>query len=207
AEELVEHAILGARVAARVPPEPVGALRDHERLPHALRHVPERAPLILREATRALERAPGASVRGLADPHAEVRVDPRAGVQVRKINLRGTAIEEVRHTDGLEPLVLLQRPVEMPQEVVAVVRVLLPRVLAIEDDRGEIRTAVVRETIARALELPDHVADRVLGTHVAVHESDAVGELAVAEDRGASAEAIRAVEERGLDERADVVTI
>src|SRR2546423_562109 len=35
AEELVEYAVLGARVAARVPPEPVAALGHHERLPHA----------------------------------------------------------------------------------------------------------------------------------------------------------------------------
>src|SRR5258708_27138808 len=80
AEELVEDAVLRARVAARVPPEPVAALRDHERLPHADRHLPQRAPLLLRAAPGALEGMPGALVRGLAGPDLEVAIDPRAGV-------------------------------------------------------------------------------------------------------------------------------
>src|SRR5258706_1953548 len=84
AEQLVEHAVLGARVAARVPPEPVAALGDHERLPHAHRHLPERAPLLLREASRALEEGPRALVRGLPGPDLEVATDPRAGVEGRQ---------------------------------------------------------------------------------------------------------------------------
>src|SRR5437773_9683039 len=89
AEELVEHRVLGARVAARVPPEPIRSLGDHQRLAHALRHVTKRAPLLLREPSRPLERAPRARVRRLADPHLEVRVDPRSGVQLRKVDRRG----------------------------------------------------------------------------------------------------------------------
>src|SRR5206468_8484760 len=46
------------------------------------------------------------------------------------------------------------------------------------------RSALVRQPIARALELHDHVADRVLWFHVAVDEADPVRELSVAEDHG-----------------------
>src|SRR5437867_9314583 len=80
AEELVKDPVFRRRVAARVPPEPVAAFGDHQRLPDALGHEAERAPLLLREAARALERAPGANVRRLADPDAEIRFDPRPGV-------------------------------------------------------------------------------------------------------------------------------
>src|SRR5690242_8527040 len=105
--------------------------------------------------------------------------------------------------DGLEALVLLERPVELAEEVVAVVWVLLPRVLAVEDDRREVRSAVVTQPVARAFELPDHVADGVHRIHVAVHEADAVAHLAVAEDRRAAAIAIRPVQELRLDQRTD----
>src|SRR5258706_6959217 len=69
AEEGVEDRVLGARVAARVPPEPVRALGHHQRLAHALPHHAQGAPLLLREAPGALERAPSVRVGRLADPH------------------------------------------------------------------------------------------------------------------------------------------
>src|SRR4029078_6405720 len=46
AEERVEHRVLGTRVAARVPPEPVAALGDHQRVGHALLDLGEWAPLL-----------------------------------------------------------------------------------------------------------------------------------------------------------------
>src|SRR5258706_10968029 len=58
AEEGVEHRVLGARVAARVPPEPVRALGHPEWLAQALRHYPPGAPLFPRQAPGALARAP-----------------------------------------------------------------------------------------------------------------------------------------------------
>src|SRR5256885_10841924 len=74
-EELVEHGILRRGIPARVPPEPIASLSDHQWLPHALGHVAERAPLLLGEPPRALERAPGALVRRLADPDPHARFD------------------------------------------------------------------------------------------------------------------------------------
>ena len=143
---------------------------------------------------------------GLAAPDAQARLDPRTGVKPRELDGRGRLLEEVGDAHRFESVVGLELPVERAQEIVSVVGVLLPGVLAIEDDRGEVRPALVRQAVARAFELHDHVADRVLGFHVAVHEADPVRELSVAEDHGgAVGQAIRPVEKSGLDERADLV--
>src|SRR5688572_4361767 len=208
AEELVEHRVLGARVAARVPPEPVAAFRDEQRLSHARWHLADAAPLPLREAARALERAPGTRVRGLTDPHAVVRVDPRPRVQRRELDLRRVLIEEVAHAHGLEAVVRLERPIEAAKEVVPVVRVALPRVLTVEDDRGEPRATVLGQPLARALELPQEVADRVVRAHLPVGEADAIRQHVVAEDdRAAVAQLVRTVEMPRLEERADLVAV
>ena len=129
-------------------------------------------------------------------------------MQPRELDRGGIRGEEVRDAHRLEAFVGLQPAVQGAQEVVPVVRVLLPGVLAVEDDRCEVGAAVVRQPIACALELGDHVADRVLRTHVAVHETDPVAQLAVAEDRRRTVgEAVRPIEQRGLDERTDLVAL
>ena len=129
-------------------------------------------------------------------------------MQPRELDGGGIRGEEVGDAHRLEALVGLQPAVQGAQEVVPVVRVLLPGVLAVEDDRGEVGAAVVGQPIACALELGDHVADRVLRTHVAVHETDPVAQLAVAKDRRRTVgEAVRSIEQRGLDERTDLVAL
>src|SRR5206468_7341261 len=91
---------------------------------------------------------------------------------------------------------------------VPVVRVRLPGVLAIEDDRREVRTAVFGQALASAFKLPDHVADRIVRRHISVQKADAVRDLAVAEDRGATARySVRPVEELRLEQTTDVVAL
>src|SRR5438552_16257717 len=142
----------------------------------------------------------------LTAPDPKARLDPRPGVKPRKLDRGRRALEEVGDAHGVEAIVRLELAVQRAQEVVAVVWVLLPGVLAVEDDRREVRSALVRQPIARALELRDHVADRVLWFHVAIDEADPVRELSVAEDhRGAVREAIRPVQESRLEQRADVI--
>src|SRR5256712_9087079 len=205
-EELIENGILRRGVPARVPPEPVASLGDHQRLAHAFGHVTERAPLLLGETPRALERAPGTLVRRLADPDPQARFDPGAGVQVGELDRRRTLLEELRDADGLEALVRLKPSIERAEEVVPVVRILLPGVLAIEDDRREIRSALVWKAVPSALELRDHVADRVFRLHIAVDKADPIAELAIAEDRRqAVPQTVGPVEEPGLVQRADLV--
>ena len=127
-------------------------------------------------------------------------------MEVGQLDSRRMRVEELGHAHRLEAVVRLQAPVERPQEIIPVVRVLLPGVLAVEDDRGEIRSTIVGQSVAGAFELRDHVADCVLRLHVAVHEPDPVAELAVAEDDGrAVRQAVRPVQERRLDQRADLV--
>src|SRR5207237_7421950 len=116
-EERVEDRVLGRRVAARVAPEPVAAGGHHERLPDALRHVPERAPLLLREAAGALERAPCAGVSGLAAPDAQARLDPRTGVKPGGLDGRRRLLEEVGDAPRFESVVGLALPVERAAEI------------------------------------------------------------------------------------------
>src|SRR6266550_641746 len=206
AEKLVEHRVFRRGIPARIPPEPIASFGHHQRLPDAFRHDSERAPLLLREPPRALERAPGTLVRRLANPYPQARFDPGPRVQVGQLDLRRILLEELGDPDGLEALVGLKPSVERPEEVVAVVRVLLPRVLTVKDDRGEVRAALIRQAVAGALELGDHVADRVLRLHVAIYEADPIAELAIAKDhRHAVPQAVRPVEEPGLEQRADLV--
>ena len=133
-------------------------------------------------------------MRGLAAPDAQARLDPRARVEPRKLDGRRRLFEKIRDAHRLKAIVGLELAVEASEEVVPVVRVLLPRVLTVEDDRREVGPALIRKPIARTLELRDHVGDRVLGFHVAVEEADAVGQLAVAKDhRRPVREAVRPV--------------
>src|SRR5437870_9856084 len=81
AEELVKDPVFRRRVAARVPPEPVAAFGDHQRLPDALGHVSEGAPLLLCESAGALERAPRPRGGGVAAPPPPTRLRPRPRVE------------------------------------------------------------------------------------------------------------------------------
>ena len=95
-------------------------------------------------------------------------------MEPRQLDRRGCPLEELRDADRLESFVRLQPSVQRAQKVIAIVGVLLPRVLAVEDDRGEVRPALVRKALPRAFELGDHVADGILRLHVAVDEADAI---------------------------------
>src|SRR2546423_182151 len=100
AEQVIEQRLLGGLERLAEPPEPVGALGRQQVLEGV---VEARAGDALSDGTlvavaRAAEEIPGAVLDRVADPDVEVRVDPAARVQARKLRARGVGGEVA--TDG-----------------------------------------------------------------------------------------------------------
>ncbi|MNS75430.1 hypothetical protein D3C72_1089520 [compost metagenome] len=101
---------------------------------------------------------------------------------------------------GPKSRIRAQAPVERAQEGLAVVGVVLPGVLAVEDDRDQPRA--LGGLGGDRLELAEQIFGPGLAGHLAVAEADVVGELAVAEqDRRAVGDLVRLVEQVGPGHR------
>src|SRR6185295_5825948 len=125
AEERVELGVLRAREVVAEPPEPVAAFGGAEAFPG---HLARGAADV---AVGAAEQFPPPAVLGMADPDAEVAVDPRA----RRDALDRIRRHDLAHRRGPDPRMVRQRPEELAQERDAAVGIMLPGILAVEAHR------------------------------------------------------------------------
>ena len=134
------------RVHARVvlsaePPEPVAPFGDQD-LPPAersrIRKLRALARLFVQPRPCVRQQFPGDVVLGIPDPRIEAGPNPAARVQVMEVLLRRVLAQEVGDRGGDDVRRGLELRVEGVEEVVAVTRIELPRVLAVEGDDGQV---------------------------------------------------------------------
>jgi hypothetical protein len=117
--------------------------------------------------------------------------------------------QEVADRRADDVLGLVEFGVERIQKVVALARVEVPGVLAVEGD-GDQEVAVLALLLADPAQPAQEVGDRVQGRHPVVVEADQVGELGVAEDQRHLAPValheVRRIEDLGLVQTALAVT-
>ena len=98
---------------------------------------------------------------GVADPRVEACADPATGVQVVEQLLGGVLSEKVGYGRGHDIGARVELGVQGVEEVVAVARVELPRVLAVQgDDREKLPVPL---DIANPPEARDQITRRVDG--------------------------------------------
>ena len=108
AKEMVEQAVLGARVIVAVPPEPVGALGDIDFFPgpgDAGPIVPAGALLARQELPGRVQGVPASVIFGMADPDREVVADPASREQPMQRVGRGMRAHELAGLDRRDPVV------------------------------------------------------------------------------------------------------
>ena len=122
-------------------------------------------------------------VVAMADPDVEVAVDPGAG-EDRRQRLRRTR-RRLGHRDGLDVGGVRQRPVQRAQERPAAAVVILPGVLAVEDDRNgrDFPAAGLRESPARGADVLDEIGRGRAGVPRLVVKADAIRHRVIAEQR------------------------
>src|SRR5205823_14738050 len=127
---------------------------------------------------RLAEQRPGLVVLGMADPDAEVRVDPAAAVDLRDPAGRLALFDLDARQDRLDALrALLELRIELLEEQLSRTRVVLPRILAVERERDG-------RGVTRRRNPLEQVGDCCSGLAARVAETDRVGEIAVAEEHG-----------------------
>src|SRR5207248_4421926 len=131
AEESVElRRVLGGELVA-VPPEPVAAFRGQRGFVRLLEAFGRQLGAGPPEHGAGLsEHRPRLVVLGMADPDAEVRVDPASGVDPRDA-ARGRTLRDLFAGQHRHDLVT-ESAVERVEEELARARVVLPRILAVE---------------------------------------------------------------------------
>src|SRR5262249_15798688 len=139
-EEVVEQGVLGAGVVVAVPPEPVAALGDVNFLPGLLQPVGGHQPLpgpLPQVLPGPVQGVPGGVVLLLGDPDGEVVPDPATGEQPREGVPGRVLFQEVAALHRADLGALAAALVEGAQEDHAAVGVVLPAVLAVEDDADQ----------------------------------------------------------------------
>ena len=171
-EQAVERRLVGGVVVVAEPPEPVGALGRVQRLPGGRvalgsgvgRH---------QGLARAGHQVPRAVLFRMPDPDPEVGIDPRSAVQTPERLGRAARREHLRRGAGANVRRRLQRRMQRLLERAAVVGIVLPAVLAIQDHRHDL--SLVSPAIAGDLAHATHeVGDGVRGLPVVIDEPDAV---------------------------------
>ena len=138
AVEFVEFAVVGGMVLRAIPPVPVTAFGDQDffegQLPLRLAG---RGSSLGIEIAGVVEIVPGAIVFRSADPDVEVGVNPGARNQRlswRKFWCRCNGFGD---RDGLDSGLALQRIIEAAQKFPAGLRIVFPRIFAIENDGND----------------------------------------------------------------------
>src|SRR5205823_3443797 len=150
-------------VVLAIPPEPVRALGDVDLLPgpgHGGRVVPARALLGDQDRAGTVQGIPAAVVLGMSDPDGEIVADPAPGVEPLQRALRRMLAEEFADADRPDPRVADRPLVDRAEERDAAVRIILPTVLAVEDDRDN-----GRRVVPAGLADGQHLAEEVGGRH------------------------------------------
>src|SRR5262249_54212097 len=140
AKQIVEQAVERAGVVVAVPPEPVRALGNVDLLPglgECRRVMPARALLGEQELARDMQFVPAAVVLGMTDPDGEILADPAPGEEPLQRLPWWMLGEELADADRANPGVAHDLLVHRAEEPDAPVGVILPAVLAVEDDRDD----------------------------------------------------------------------
>ncbi|MNX90605.1 hypothetical protein D3C86_1226620 [compost metagenome] len=177
----VEKLVLARIVPLAEPPEPVAALGDVDLL-LGLRKA--RVLRVGRQGLTGLEKVvPSPILGGVANPGREVRVDPRARMQVVQGPawfMRAQVLPDRHHG---EFGIVGDQFVEGIQEIGPVAGVILPAVLAIEGDRDQMGF-VLGQAGVNGLQAIVEVAGRLLRRHARVREADEIRKHDVPEDHG-----------------------
>ena len=182
----VEVLVVGRMMLRAVPPVPVAALGDQQFFPRQLSlrlRNPMRVAVVV--VARLGQQVPRPVVLGSANPHVEVGVDPRAGHQaLQSAEVLGIVpLDGFADGDGLDLRIALQPIVEAAQEFASRLRVVLPRILAVEDDRHDRIAPCIQNRLRRILNVVDEVIGGVLRRHARVHEAHIVRDAMVAKDQ------------------------
>ncbi|MNC06857.1 hypothetical protein D3C75_543800 [compost metagenome] len=164
------------RVVVAQPPEPVRTFAAGQAL-QDLRPPLGAQPAAVEDAIGALfggaEQFPGAVLVGTADPGRQRAEHPAAGRQAWQadatVAVRGGRLAQ---GDGADGVALLQRRVEVAEEIPAVVRVILPGVFAIEKHRDQ----VARILLVEGIGLVHEVLGGIAPVPLRVLEADLIGE-------------------------------
>src|SRR6202022_4314279 len=141
-------------VLGPVPPVPVAALRDQDflkRQPPPFFSGPVGGLGI--EIPGVAEIVPGAVVFGSADPYIEICLNPRSRNQRREPSKLLVSGNGVGNRDCFHPRLALERVVETAQELAARPGIILPRVLAIQDDRNDRIMSCFKKRLRRLLDV------------------------------------------------------
>ena len=190
----IEAAIVATVLVGAIPPEPVAALRGVD-LFHCCCQRGRIEPVLARfdKPAHLAQIIPGAVLFGFADPGQVIRADPTAGPQTVERRLVGKLLDERAGGDGLDGArggFFFQQPIDLVEELLAVVVVVLPGILAVEDDADEVRPLARSETVHRLIielladgqEAIHKIACRFLAGRAAVGEADLVAQHLVAEN-------------------------
>src|SRR6266550_6957136 len=115
-----------------IPPEPVGPLGDEHLFTRARQRLRRNTGDGFERPPRVRELAPGTLVVRVSNPDIEVRVDPRTWKDRRHRVLWHRA--RLRHRDRLQRRMGAKLLVERPEERTTLPFVMLPGILAVEDD-------------------------------------------------------------------------
>ncbi len=203
-EQLVEIAVVRRGMVVAVPPAPVAPLGRVDRPPGLFprRGSQARFRLALHQnVARRGEPLPCEIVLLVPDPDLEVVVDPRSR-EDRREGFGGRVLSQIiRYGRRDDPVFPFESAVQRPEEWNAVLRIELPGVLPVEDDRNDRRADPAGARGPDGPEAGDEIVGRFLGRPSGVREPDQVGENVVPEDHGDSGRTldgpVRAVEALG----------
>ena len=180
-EEIVEILVVRRAEVLAVPPEPVAPFGYVELLPGQVTRMPA---LRLQVPAGPGEHLPGLPVLLVADPDRKIVVDPRSGVEAGEAPRGRGALEGVAEPGGPDPGRCAQLAIECPEKPLAPVRVILPGVLPVENDRDKGFEIVGPGAPCYVPEVLHEVLSTLLGRVAGVHKPDAVRQGPVAEEHG-----------------------
>src|SRR5262249_44044318 len=145
------------------------------------RVVPAGALLLEQERARGVQLVPAAVVFGMTDPDREVVADPAPGEEPVQGLPRGMLGEELAQANRADARVAHRLLVDRAEERDAAGGVMLPAVLAVEDDRDD-RGRVVAAGLADGQYLAEEVGGRDRAGAALIVEADLVRHRMIAED-------------------------
>ena len=136
--------------------------------------------ILLVKRARMKKVIPRAVILGRANPDVEIRRDPRAGKDRSQTPKVALPLDRLRNRHCLHPSRFLQRIVEAPQEVSPGFRVILPGILAIENDRDDCILSLIQNRLSSFLNVLDEVLHGLCRRHPRIYKADEVGNGVVA---------------------------
>ena len=164
-----------------VPPVPVAALGNQQFFVRqfALR-LGSLCRILFVKRARMKKVIPGTIILGRANPDVEIRRDPRAGKDRSQTPKVALPLDRLRNRHCLHPSRFLQRIVEAPQEVSPGFRVILPGILAIENDRDDCILPLIQNRLSSFLNVLDEMLRGFCRRHPRIYKADEVGNGVVA---------------------------